>query len=1107
MRWRSKINKAEMAFLNESHIEEADILYYLDELKYDEHINAREKQLVGRATLKEVVLRDRLRASLVKLNPHLPEECIQHAVSELCKSRATLTPVMANKEVYELIKHGVPTSFKNDAGREENDYVKVLDFDHPELNDFVVVTQLSIEYLQTDNITRRPDVLLYVNGLPLVMIELKNATVKVKKGYDDNLKDYKRDIPQLFWYNCFVCISNGIQTRVGAFNAPWDHFFSWVKLVDTAVTHDQMNRQEVEAESEATGNHLSLKLFGQGLCNKSTLLDYFENFVLYHKNKVKVIAKNHQYLGVNNAISSLNERAGKQGKLGVFWHTQGSGKSYSMIFYSRKIRRKVEGNWSFLIITDRKDLDDQIYRNFKETETITETKDQKENYYRPRTRNLLQDYLQSNRTYLFTLIHKFGIEKGKTYPMLTDRDNWVVMVDEAHRTQYKGFGENMRIAIPNAQFIAFTGTPLLRNEQTKDWFGPYISEYNFAQSIEDGATVPLYYKKSVPRVEQVNEDLLGDAAEILEDENLSDEQKKKLDREYSTLLQVVRREDRLQEIAKHIVQHYPYRLDVVDEEDNRKPMKAMVVSIDKFTAVRMYELVQEAQKEEIKALRKKIATEFDPEAKDRYRRALAFMEETKMAAVVSAEGNEKEEKEKFEKEGLNITPHRKLMDYPDEDGRNIEDYFKDPNSNYRIVFVTAMWLTGFDAPAVSTLYLDKPLQNHTLMQTIARANRVFEGKRNGLVIDYFGVFRNLKKALAAYAEGTKGKEGEPEEEEFPVKEFDELLDLLKQGIAEAKAFCLDLGVDIDKIINLGEKGFKEIELFQTYADLILEADDYKKQLGLFVHTMTGLYDSAKPEIYAYPEIKKERDVFEYLKKVVDRHVDQDEAIERAKKKLDQLLDSSVVGKGDLQEATVEYVMDTSKQVDLSRLNFAELRAEFPEKEYKHIQFADLRELMEIKLKQMLRQNKKRGRFLERFEKVIEDYNSGSLSIEEAYEELVRQAEDLTEEQERATRHGMTEDELELFDLLKKEKLTKEEEKKVKLAASDLLRILFDAKNKILIQEWHKEKASQETVRQEIKKVLNDTLPMSYDRQVFSEKTDIVFQHFYELAELGRGFAA
>ncbi|MCG2460831.1 type I restriction endonuclease subunit R [Flavobacteriaceae bacterium F89] len=1096
-----------MAFLNESHIEEADIRLFIDQLKYQEHINAWEKELVGRESLKDVVLRDRLKTALTDLNRHLPEACIQHAVHELCKSRATLTPVMANKEVYALIRDGVAVTYTNETGREENDYVRVIDFDKPESNDFVVVSQLSIEYLETEIITRRPDLLLYVNGLPLVMIELKNASEKIKIGFDKNLVDYNRDIPQLFWYNCFVGISNGIQTKVGAFNAPWEHFFNWIKLKDTAVSHNQPNREEVEAESRATDKRISLELFGLGLCNKHSLLDYLENFVLYHKNKVKIIAKNHQFLGVNNAIASLEHRDGKQGKLGVFWHTQGSGKSYSMIFYSRKIRRKVQGNWSFLIITDRKDLDDQIYRNFKETETIAETKAQKENYYRPSSRNRLQEYLQSNRTYLFSLIHKFGIEKGKTYPLLTDRDNWIVMVDEAHRTQYKGYGENMRIAIPNAQYIAFTGTPLLRNEQTKDWFGPYVSEYNFAQSIEDGATVPLYYKKSVPRVEQVNEDLVGNAAAILEDENLTEEQKQKLDREYSTLMEVVRREDRLREIADHIVRHYPYRLDVVDSDNQRKPMKAMVVCIDKFTAVRMYDLVQVAQREEIKELRRKINRASDPELKDRYRRAIEFMEETRMSAVISQEGSDKEEKEKFESEGLNITPHRKLMDYPDGDGQNIEDYFKDPNSTYRIVFVTAMWLTGFDAPAVSTLYLDKPLQNHTLMQAIARANRVIEGKKNGLIIDYFGVFRNLKKALAQYAEGTKGKNNDDEGEEFPVKEFDELLELLQQGILEAKIYCKDLGADIDVILELGEKGFAEVALFQEYANIILEKDEYKKQLGLFVNTIVGLYDSAKPEIYGHPKIKKSKDVLEYLKKVVDRHVDQDEAIERAKKKLDALLDSSVLGIGDLQDVTGKYTIDTSTEVDLSKLNFERLREKFPESDHKNIQFADLRELMEIKLKQMMAQNKTRGSFLERFEDIIADYNSGHLDIEDVYGAMTDFGKDLSEEQQRSATEGLTEEQLEIYDLLKKEKLTKEEEKKVKLAATELLETLFDAKNKILIQEWHKEKATQEIVKREIQKILDRDLPVSYDRNIFAEKSETIFRHFYELAEMGRGFAA
>ena len=337
-----------------------------------------------------------------------------------------------------------------------------------------------------------------------------------------------------------------------------------------------------------------------------------------------------------------------------------------------------------------------------------------------------------------------------------------------------------------------------------------------------------------------------------------------------------------------------------------------------------------------------------------------------------------------------------------------------------------------------------------------------------------------------------------------------MIELLEQAIAEAKTYCKGLGADLDKILDLGEKGFREVEWFQEYGDLILSKDAHKKQLGLYVNTIASLYDSAKPEVYDFPAIKRNRDALQYLRDVVDRNVDQDEAIERAKKKIDELLDDSVLSKGDLKtdDPKQEYVIDNSKQIDLSKLDFALLRAEFPEKAHKNIQFADLRGLLEIKLEQMLAQNKTRGKFLVNFQKIIDDYNTGSVSIEEAYERLLKHTEELSEEELRAAKNGMTAQELELFDLLKKDKLTKEEEKNVKLAAHTLLEILFDAQNKILIQEWHKEKATQEKVKREIKVILEKFLPETgYGRIDFTRTVDIAYQHFYEMAQQGRGVAA
>ncbi|PHO11797.1 deoxyribonuclease [Malaciobacter marinus] len=1093
-----------MAYINESHIEDADIKFFLENLKYDEHINAWKDELVGRSSLKEVVFKDRLFNTLEKLNPNIPNDCLYDAIEQISKSRVSQSEIEANSEVYELLKEGYYTTYKNDEGKDEPVQIKFIGFDEGIIhNEFLVVSQLTIEKLSSTG-KRRPDILLYVNGLPLVMIELKRPDIKVKTGYDKNLQDYREDIPQLFYYNLFVGISNGINTRLGSFNAPWEHFFSWTKLKDNVEDKNQNTLLELENKSIHEKPRLSLQVLCEGLCNKTNLIDYFENFVLYHRKRAKIIAKNHQFLGVNRAIENLKNS--QDTKLGVFWHTQGSGKSYSMIFFSKKINRKVVGNWSFLIITDRNDLDEQIFKNFVDTQTINLSTDQnmKNNEYRAKgksgkdgSRAQLEEALSQNKSFYFSTIFNFGLDKGKVYKEKSNRDDWIVIVDEAHRSQYKSLGENMKIALPNAKFIAFTGTPILQNGLTQQWFGEYVSEYNFAQSIEDGATVPLYYRKSVPSVVLENEDLSDEAMEILNQYDLNEEQLNNLNSEYTTLFQAVKRDDRLDEIAKHIVKHFPDRLDVRDDEGKRKPMKAMVISIDKFTAVRMYDKVQLALKEEIKELTR-AKNKVKDEEKKVIQRKLDFINETKMAVVVSLEGTEKQEKEKFATQGLDITAHRKLINYPDEDGRDIEDYFKDANNPYRIVFVTAMWMTGFDAPSVSTLYLDKPMKNHTLMQTIARANRVYEAKKNGMIIDYFGVFRNLKKALGDYAQGSTGNENE---ENLPVKEFDMLIKLLEESIKKCKTYLKEFDIDVDKIHEIGEKSFKEIELFRDYADIILKSDDRRKEFNLFVNTIISLYDSAKPEIYNYPDLKQERDLFTYLKEIVNRKLDRDEEISKARREIDELLDRSVLGNKDLEGDTKITITDY-RQINLGEIDFEKLKKEFPKKAHKSIEFTDLKEFMEIKLKQMTARNKTRGIFLEDFEKIIDEYNNGSIEVEEAYETLIQQIEKLNEEEKRYIKEGFnSEEELEIFDLLRKEKLTKDEIYKVKKAAKSLLKTLSDKKRELFIENWYKDRQKQELVEDTIRTIMLENLPQSY-KDVFVSKKNKIFNHIHNLAEHG-----
>ena len=1081
-----------MAYINESDIEEADIKLF--EAVGFTHIDAYRDKLIGRSSLKDVVLVDKLRSALCQLNPALPDSCIEDAIAQLTKRQSDIGEMEANQKMYELIKDGVPVTFSNTEGREEHIKVKVIDFDdsYGGRNLYHVVSQLTIEQLG-NNRRRRPDLLLYVNGLPLVMVELKNASKKVKDGYDDNLQNYRADTPQLFYYNVFVLLSNSIQTRIGSFSAEWEHFFSWTRTKDSSVDKNQKTLEQIEAE----GGKLSLEIACESLCSPKVLLDYTENFVLYHRKKTKIIAKNHQYLGVNATVESLKSRD-SSGKIGIFWHTQGSGKSYSMIFFTKKVNRKIVGNWSFLIVTDRNDLDDQIFKNFLDTETLALSGEERasQNQYRAKGRGSkkqLAEALATNRSYFFTTIHNFGIAKGKTYTKKSDRDDWVIIVDEAHRSNYKSLGENMRIALPNAQRIAFTGTPILTNSLTKEWFGDYVSEYNFAQSIADGATVPLYYKKAVPRVQNVNEELMEQAAEIVDKHDIDDEAKKRLDREYSTLVEVVTREDRLDEIAQHIVNHFPQRLNVKDEYGKQKPMKAMVVSINKFTAVKMYDKVTKYIKEKIRKLNRDKSQEPNMQLKRAIQEEIDFLKETKMAVVVSQEGSDKDEREKFDEQGLNIRPHRKLMDYPDEDGRDIEDYFKDPNNPYRIVFVTAMWMTGFDAPSVSTLYLDKPMKNHNLMQTIARANRVFEAKKNGLIIDYFGVFRNLKKALSDYAEGSGNSE-----DEMPVKSFDTLLKLLEEAIRECKSFLLELEVDIDSILNMEERGFREIGLFDDYADKVLVSEETRKSFNLYVNTIVSLFDSAKPEVFECPALKKERDVLVYLKDIINRQLDRDEELKKVRVELSELLDESIVREGDLEGEVAK--ITEYKQIDLAKLDIEKLKEEFPKREHKNIAYSNLKELMRIKLKQMLAVNATRGEFLEKFEAIIEEYNSGSKTLEEKYEELLGLYGEISEEDMRATKEGLSEKELEIFDLLKKEKLTKAEKKEVKKASVALVQKLQDKREELFKEPWYKEKQKIEKVEAEIRQVLDDTLPNSYDREIFMLKNREVFEHILHLAE-------
>ena len=672
-----------------------------------------------------------------------------------------------------------------------------------------------------------------------------------------------------------------------------------------------------------------------------------------------------------------------------------------------------------------------------------------------------------------------------------------MIVDEAHRTQYAALAENMRTGLPKAQYFAFTGTPLLGKERkTNAWFGDYVSEYNFIQSMDDGATVPLFYCKRVPEVLIQNENLSDEFYQILEDENLDDRAQEKLEKEFSTEMEVIKRDDRLETIARDIVSHFPLRGYLG---------KGMVISVDKFTCVKMYDKVQTCWKGEIKRLVGLIGKTGGAQHKQRLQKTLDFMRSVEMAVVVSEDAGEEE---RFAKQGLDIKPHRKKIDAIDVNGHDIEYRFKDPNDKLQLVFVCAMWLTGFDAPTISTLYLDKPMKDHTLMQAIARANRVTSHtindvtKRNGEVVDYYNVFRSMKKALSDYALG------DDRERESPVQDKANLFDLLDDALHQGTAFCDGLGIALEEVLE-GGNAFGKVKLFQSFADRLLEKDAHWKEFKVYENTISALYEACKPEILA-GHFRPMVPVFQYLRGVVDASIGQAD-IEAVKQKIGDLLDQSVVTSNSAlfqSEAKAEFrIVQKGKTLDLSKLDFDKLKEEFKETEFKHIEIANLREFIVKKLEDMLRDNRTRTNFAEKFQEIINRYNAGGMATENYFDELVKYAEGLKEEDERHTREGLTKDELELFDILKREKMTKAEEIKVKNAARHLLKRLVEEQPKVLVQDWYKDKQSQLRVKTAVEEVMDQDLPETYDRILFKEKSAKLFELIYDYASKGRKWAA
>ena len=554
-------------------------------------------------------------------------------------------------------------------------------------------------------------------------------------------------------------------------------------------------------------------------------------------------------------------------------------------------------------------------------------------------------------------------------------------------------------------------------------------------------------------------------------------------------------------MAKDIVKHFPYR---------GYKGRGMVISIDKFTTITMYNLVQQYWQEEIIALNKRAMAAKSAEEKQEIKDLVKYMNGVEMAVVISCDGTE-EEKKKFEEKGLDITPHYRKMVEVDENGHDLEYRFQELNNDpFQVVFVCAMWLTGFDSPTLSDLYLDKPMMGHTLMQTIARANRVAPGKVCGRIIDYYGVFRNLKKALAAYATGEEESDTvgpKPRPGDLPVEEKEKLFDLLKQAIREAESFCLPLDIELSKILDLGDI-YEKIGLFEVFADRLLTNDDNKKNFFVYSNTIESLYEACKPDINQRKSEFVLLEALRYLRKIVDRKKFTGD-IDSARAKYADVIDQSITTVEDEEQKITGIEIKKPKVIDISKFDFDKLREKFKQADYKHIEIADLKLFIEDKLEKLLTKNVTRVNFAERLQRIIDAYNSGSITVENYFEDLIDFSQKLREEEKRHIGERLTSNELELFDLIRQtnKNLTKKEEQIVKLAAKGLLKRLKEEKDKILVTDWYKDEVARLTVLKFIKEALNPDLPNSYIQQVFEEMCSKIVEHLHRLEEMGRNWAA